>query len=204
MPWFIEDPYSDLGYLRGVCAPVLASQTVPGLVSLPSALCSGLWSLTKLCRLSAATVPSPSCWKSRRSLESYAGLRLGSHMSSASAVPLDNTPSSFSGWGRVLLNYLGCLSLPRSWGSRHILPCPACPACTSVNLLAFFLKVGSVAILCPLHLCMYFRNILSISTKKNAWILLGCDKSMHWFIENHNLNTTGYFNPRTWFMTAFV
>lgn len=125
-------------------------------------------------------------------------------MSSASAVPLDNTPSSFSRWGRVLLNYLGCLSLPRSWGSRHILPCPACPACASVNLLAFFLKVGSVAILCPLPLCMYFRNILSISTKKNAWILLGCDKSMYWFIKNHNLHTTGYFNPRTWLMTAFV
>lgn len=80
MPWFIEDPYSDLGYLRGVRAPVLASQTVPGLASLPSALCCGLWSLAELCRLSAAAVPSPSCWKSRRSLESYPGLRLGSHV----------------------------------------------------------------------------------------------------------------------------
>lgn len=161
-----------LGPRLWVHAPALAS----GCVSLGFlVLCSLLWSMVSgwTVGLSQGPLCPVSCWNNRRSLESDAGLRPGSHLWQAGAAPwtIPLAPFDFETGSCEITEAasscaFSCLSLPRSWGS-------GCNLEVQVFWLSFF-KVGSTAILCPLHFCMYLRNILSISTKKNAWILLGC------------------------------
>lgn len=168
--WFIEDPNLDLG---SESMPQLWHQAVSALVSLSSVLCSGLWSLAEQwgsLRGHFALFPvgiTDGAWRVMRGWgPALICDRQVLHRWTMPLAPFDFETGSCEITEAASSCAFSCLSLPRSWGS-------GCNLEVQVVWLSFF-KVGSTAILCPLHFCMYFRNILSISTKKNAWILLGC------------------------------